>query len=146
MFFNTDFLQNEEIKLVLERTDDAVPEKRWVPGYHFAVCSPDGVKLGICALRIGHSERTYYGGNIGYEIFEPYRGHHYAAKACRLLFELARKHGLGYVMITCRPDNTASFKTCEYLGCQFLGEQELPEDSDMRGDGRHSQCIFRFDL
>ena len=146
MFVNTDYLRNDEIKLVLERTDPGNAEKQWVPAYHFAICSPEGVKIGICDLRLGHNGRTYYGGNIGYEIYEEFRGHHYAAKACRLLFELAKKHDLGYVLITCRPDNAASRKTCEYLGCRFLEEAEVTPDCGLPQDGRKTQCIFRMDL
>ena len=71
-------------------------------------CDNNGTKIGVCDLRIGHNENTYYGGNIGYGIDEEYRGHHYAGKACLLLFELARKHEWDYVIITCNPDNFAS--------------------------------------
>lgn len=75
--------------------------------------------MGSCDLRIGHNENLYYGGNIGYRVEEAYRGNHYAGKACLLLFELARKHDLQYLIITCNPDNAASRKTCEYAGENF---------------------------
>lgn len=146
MFFNTDFLKNDEITLVLEKTVDGDVEKDWVPAYHFAICDDKGTKLGTCDLRIGHNEKIYYGGNIGYRVKEEYRGHHYAGKACLLLFELARKHDMGYLIITCNPDNYASKKTCEYLGGELLEVVELPEDNDMREDGEFEKCIFRFRL
>ena len=89
----------------------------------------------------------YYGGNIGYAVSEKYRGHHYAGKACLLLFELARKHKLGYVFITCDPDNYASRKTCEYAGGKLLEIAELLEDNDMRiENGKTNTCIYRFEL
>ena len=113
-FFNTDDLKTNEMMLRLVRTAEENPERKWVPAYYFAICLPDGTKIGDCDLRIGHNQNLYYGGNIGYAIDAAYRGHHYAGKACRLLFELAKKHELGYVIITCDPDNTASRKTCEY--------------------------------
>ena len=37
-----------------------------------------------------------------------HRGHHYAGKACKLLFQLAQRHGMEYVIITCNPDNYPS--------------------------------------
>ena len=37
----------------------------------------NGAQIGGCNLRLGHSEALYYAGNIGYQIDEPYRGHHY---------------------------------------------------------------------
>lgn len=146
MFLNTDFLKNNEIQLVLEKTVDGDVKKEWVSAYHFAICSSEGEKLDVCDLRVGHNDRLYYGGNIGYRIEEEYRGHHYAGKACLLLFELARKHGMEYVIITCNPDNYASRKTCEYAGGDLLEIVELPEGNDMREDGELEKCIFRFQL
>lgn len=146
MFFNTDFLRNDEIQLILEKTVDADIEKEWMPAYHFAICNMSGVKMGICDLRIGHSDKLYYGGNIGYRIREEYRGNHYAGKACLLLFELARKHDLKYLIITCNPDNYASRRTCEYAGGRLLEIAELPEDNDMRAEGATEKCIYRFEL
>lgn len=146
MFFDTDFLKNEEIQLILERTADGDPVKNWVPAYYFDICDSNGIKMGVCDLRIGHNDMLYYGGNIGYRIDEEFRGHHYAGKACRLLFELAKKHGLQYVIITCNPDNFPSRKTCEYAGGTLLEIAELPLDNDMRSRGETEKCIFRFDF
>lgn len=146
MFINTDFLKSDEITLILEKTVDGNDEKNCVPAYHFAICNNKGIKMGVCDLRIGHNDNLYYGGNIGYGIEEEYRGHHYAGKACLLLFELARKHDLKYLIITCNPDNYASRKTCEYAGGELLEIVKLPEDSDMREKGEFEKCIFRFVL
>lgn len=146
MFINTDFLKNDEIQLMLEKTVEADPEKEWVPAYHFAICNNNGQKMGVCDLRIGHNDKLYYGGNIGYRIHEEYRGNHYAGKACLLLFELARKHDLKYLIITCNPENHASRRTCEYAGGKLLEIVELPKDNDMRDDGETEKCIYRFEL
>lgn len=146
MFLDTTFLKNDEIKLVLEKTVDGNEEKGWVPAYRFDICNLDGTKMGVCDLRIGHNDKLYYGGNIGYSVDKEYRGHHYAGKACLLLFELARKHNLGYIVITCNPDNYASRKTCEYAGGELLEIVGLPEDSDMRDRGETEKCIYRFKL
>ena len=146
MFFDTTFLKNEEIQLRLEKMVDGDEEKGWVPAYHFAICNLEGVKMGSCDLRIGHNDKLYYGGNIGYRVEKPYRGHHYAGKACLLLFELAKKHALEYLIITCDPDNYPSRKTCEYAGGELLEIVELPEDNDMRERGMTEKCIYRFEL
>lgn len=146
MFIDTDFLRNDEITLVLEKTVDGDVVKEWVPAYHFAICNNKGIKVGVCDLRIGHNDKLFYGGNIGYRVEEEHRGHHYAGKACLLLFELARKHDMEYLIITCNPDNYASRKTCEYAGGELLEVVELPEDNDMRDDGETEKCIFRFQL
>lgn len=146
MFFDTTFLKNDEIQLLLEKTVNGDEEKGWVPAYHFTICNLEGVKMGSCDLRIGHNDKLYYGGNIGYRVEEPYRGHHYAGKACLLLFELAKKHALEYLIITCDPDNVPSRKTCEYAGGELLKIVELPEDNDMRERGMTEKCIYRFEL
>ncbi len=145
-FLDTAHLKTEEIQLLLEKAAEGNPERGWVPAYHFAICDLNGQKMGACDLRLGHNELLYYGGNIGYRVEEPYRGHHYAAKACRLLFRLAKQHEMGYVIITCNPDNIPSRKTCEHLGGSLLEICELPEGNDMREKGETHKCIFRFEI
>lgn len=146
-FFDTTFLQSDEIKLVLNRISEGNPERNWVPAYYFDICDLQGNKMGFCDLRIGYTQGLYYGGHIGYTVEAPYRGHHYAAKVCKLLFKLAKKHGMDYLYITCNPDNIPSRKTCEFLQGEFLGIKELPEDNDMRlNDGETEECIFKFYL
>lgn len=132
--------------MLLEKTAEGNEEKGWVPAYHFTICDLEGTKMGTCDLRIGHNEKLYYGGNIGYRVEEPYRGHHYAGKACLLMFELAKKHELEYLIITCNPDNYPSRKTCEYACGELLEIVELPSDSDMRERGETEKCIYRFEL
>ncbi len=142
-FLPTDDLRTDEIFLRLTKTVQGDPEKDWVPAYHFDICLPDGAKAGVCDLRIGHSRRLYYGGNIGYRVEEPYRSHHYAAKACRLLFRLAGRHGLGYVIITCNPANAASSRTCQLAGCELLETAELPPEHDLYRMGDRQEMIYR---
>ena len=117
----------------------------WAPTYHFEIYKSDSkseAAVGLCDLRVGHNMNTYYGGNIGYTVYEEHRGHHYAGKACMLLFELARKHGMEYVIITCNPDNEASRKTCEFVGGELRDVVPLPTDSDMYLEGEREKCIY----
>lgn len=147
MFMETDFLQDDEIYLKLTKTVEGNEEKQWLPAYHFDICDKEGISMGGCDLRIGYNEKVYYGGNIGYHISPEYRGHHYAGKACKLLFMLAEKHEMEYLIITCDPDNYPSRRTCEYAGGKLMEIVELPEDNDMRvEDGKTSVCIYRFNL
>ena len=146
MFLNTDFLKNDELVLRLERTSDAVPEKEWLAAYYFSICLADGTPVGRCDLRIGHNTSVYYGGNIGYWVDEMHRGHHYAAKACKLLFQLARKHEMTYLYITCNVSNIASAKTCERAGGEYIATETLPEDNDMYMDGVRQVKVYKFEL
>ena len=145
-FLPADDLKSGDIFLRLERTCGAAPEKQWVPAYYFSICLPDGTKIGRCDLRVGHNERLYIGGNIGYEIDEAYRGHHYAAQACALLFRQARKHHMDYVIITCDPDNPASARTCELAGGQYLETAAVPPWHNMYEEGSRFVMVYRFDL
>ena len=150
VFSDTSLLSSDELMLVLTRFTDAVtdapPERQKVPAYHFDICTHQGERLGECTLRVGYIRRVYYGGHIGYEIDEAHRGHHYAEEACRILFRLARAHGMDHVYITCRPDNLPSRRTCERLGGELLETVELPQNNDMREHGLERVCIFRYDL
>lgn len=92
------------------------------------------------------NDNLYYGGHIGYTVFSEYRGNHYAGKTCSLLFQLAVKHNMEYLYITCNPDDHASRKTCEYAGGTLLEIVALPEENDMRDDGEFEKCIYKFIL
>ena len=144
-FHDGDFLRTDEISLRRIELDKDDPQRKWDPALHFDILDHEGTQVGGCNLRLGHSEALYYAGNIGYKIDGPYQGHHYAGKACRLLFELARRHGMEYVIIVCAPDNLPSRRTCEWLGGELVEIVELPEDDKRRRlTSDIHRCIFRF--
>ena len=146
-FLKTYDLKTDEIELRLDQTLEGDEEKGWAPSYRFFICSPKGEEMGVCDLRVGYSENLYYAGNIGYTVYEGFRGRHYAAKACLLLFALARRHGMKEVIITCNPDNIASAKTCERVGGELIETAELPPDNPMRvEDGEMHKRIYRVRL
>ncbi|MBQ1256976.1 MAG: GNAT family N-acetyltransferase [Clostridia bacterium] len=145
-FLDTAFLKSEEIFLRLVKTSPAKPEMRFLPAYKFEICLPDGTRAGECDLRIGHNDKTYLGGNIGYLVDAPHRGHHYAAKAVLLLKALARKHNMAHIFITCVPDNIASEKSILYAGGEYIETRDLPEDNDMYLEGKRAVKIFRIRL
>ena len=87
-------------------------------------------EIGQISYRDGESPGVYYFGHIGYHIEEAWRGRHYAARACRLIREEILRSGKSSVIITCDPDNRASRKTCERLGC--LWESEVDVDPGLR--------------
>ena len=145
-FYDVSDLKSDEIFLQLTRLTEAQPEKQFVPAYHFDICLSDGTKIGKCDLRIGHNDKLHIGGNIGYGIDEPYRGHHYAAKACELMFRQARKHSMEYLLITCVPTNGASARTCELAGGKYLETADIPEDNEMYALGKRQVKVYRFEL
>lgn len=145
MFLIPTDLRTPEIYLLLRKTQAGDVEKAWVPAYHFAICltTTDEV-VGKCDLRIGHNQNTYYGGNIGYEVFTKYRGHHYAAKACELLFQLAKRHAMSEVVITCDENNLASRKTCLAAGCELETVVPIPDWHDLYHREHHRETTCRY--
>lgn len=139
---DTAFLYTDGLRLSLERFAPADPARGWVPAYHFRICLPDGTPIGRCDLRVGYNRGIHYGGNIGYAVDAAYRGHRYAATACRLLFGLARRHGMESLSITCAPENLASRRTCELAGGRLLEIADLPEDTELYRDGQRQVCIY----
>ena len=83
-------------------------------------------EIGQISLRMGESECVYYFGHIGYHIDPPWRGHHYAEKACRLILPLMRRWDMHSAVITCDPDNFPSIRTCERLGCVWENTVDVP--------------------
>jgi tagatose 1,6-diphosphate aldolase len=147
-FFAPGLLVDGDLQLVLERTLPGDPARGHVPAYLFKMTrTGQEEKIGSISLRIGHTPHiVLYAGHIGYGVEPAYRGHRYAARACRLLLPLARRHGLTTLWITCNPDNTASRRTCEILGAEFVEIVDVPENTDMYRRGDQQKCRYRLDL
>jgi RimJ/RimL family protein N-acetyltransferase len=138
-------LSDDSIYLVCTAKKPAQPEKKWVPAYHFAICR-GGDKIGDLSLRIGYTDGLYYGGQIGYAVDEPYRGHGYAVRACLLAREVARQHEMIRLLITNNPANTASRRVCEKLGARLVRVARLPEWHDLYRDGQRWSNIFEWTI
>jgi tagatose 1,6-diphosphate aldolase len=127
------------------------PARAWVPSYHFwmKVTAPDvPVRIGGgIAFRIGSNrEIDTFVGNVGYHVYPPARGHHYAERAVRLLLPLARRHGMPRLWITCNPDNLASRRTCERLGARLIETVPIPSSHPFYSRGERAKCRFLIEL
>ncbi|MEA4874328.1 GNAT family N-acetyltransferase [Anaerorhabdus sp.] len=120
----------------------------YIPSVYYEIYLKENNKrIGKCDLRIGMDHKLYYAGNIGYSVSKPYRGNHYAYKACKILFELAKdKYKMDEIIITCNPDNIASKKTCERLDGEFVELVDVPLGHWLRNQGDYQKCIYRFKL
>jgi len=129
-------------------------EKGLVAQYHFWMRlratggyeSPVPMGGGL-SLRISdsHNTRMYYG-HVGYNVFPPARGRHFAERACRLVLPLARAHGMRELWITCNPENAASRRTCERLGATLIEVVDLPEGFPLYQRGERQKCRYRLDI
>lgn len=53
---------------------------------------------------------------------------------------------MGYLIITARPDNAASTRTCRFAGCDFVGRIRLLSDDPLCRGGLRELCVYRKDL
>ena len=137
-------LSDGELKLVLVSFADVHPLHK-VPAYHFRlVHRPTGKDAGHVNLRVGHTAHVErFAGHIGYAVNEPHRGHRYAARAVGLLLPVARRLGLDPVWVTCDPENTASRRTLEIVGAEFVETVEVPADCAIFQSGHPRKCRYR---
>ena len=103
-------------------------------------------EIGQISYRDGEGRNVYYFGHIGYHIDPPYRGQHYAYRACVLLKREIRLSGKTSVVITCDPDNEPSRKTCLKLGCHFERVARVPEDIFRKFDINQTKCRYIWHL
>jgi tagatose 1,6-diphosphate aldolase len=136
------------------------PLREMGPAYHFWMrlrpeqgaesrprSRPQPRIAGGISLRIGSGEDLeLYVGHIGYHVYPPARGHHYAERSCRLLLPLARRHGFKMLWVTCNPDNLPSRRTCERLGAVLVDIVPLPQDHLLYLRGERQKCRYRIDL
>jgi predicted acetyltransferase len=143
-FLNPGPLVDGDLEMVLASAELRDTQRGVVPQYEFELRSTDTtIKIGLVKLRIGLTdELELYGGNLSYDVEEGYRGHRYAARACRLLFPLATRHGLTSLLITCAPDNAASRRTCELIGARYADTIDV----EIEPGKRRPTCRFVVDL
>lgn len=140
--------EDGELTLRITSVTEADEKTGYVPSYFLDIIRlQDGAAVGEVNLRLGYVRNTYFGGNIGYAVHEGFRGHEYAQKAVRLLFQIARAHRMPYVTISCSKANMASRKTLEHLDGTLLESRIPPRYTALYRDGVCDEnCIFRFDL
>lgn len=146
-FKNINYLTDGHLELVLEKKVLEDKERFNLPAYYFYIRQKEVPEvIGKLELRIGHNEYSFYAGNIGYEIYPPYRGHHYAAKACVIAADIARAHGMDCLYISCLPDNLPSNKVCRKLGTRLLGTYPIPFHHEMFLLGISEMNIYEWKL
>lgn len=147
-FFNPDKLIDHELELILVEKYPGDFKIGYVPAYKFKMVFTGQTKeIGHIEFRAGNNpDLVMYGGHFAYGVNAEYRGQKYAARACRLLFPLARRHGLKELWITCNPDNIASARTAELTGAKLIEIVDLPEYSDMYQEGERRKCRYKIEL
>ena len=108
------------------------------------IIAPHGQRreAGRISLRLGESPCVYYFGHIGYHVDPPWRGHHYAARACALLEPLIAASGKSSIVITTDPDNIPSRHTCERIGCILESIVPVPPLMQSRWELSPVKCRY----
>ncbi len=129
-FIDPPKIVDNELILHLEQTVSADHEGGFLPFYKFKMMHvTDKTAMGEINLRIGYTDNVmFYRGNIGFTVYEAFRGRRYAERSCRLLVPLIRHHGLYPVWLTCNIDNEASRRAIENLGAIYVETRVMPED------------------
>ncbi len=142
-FKKAPILEEDELKLVLvQKVKDKDPQG-WGLSYIYDIHHKVHKRvIGRCDLRLGDNDTLALAGHIGYTIYVPYRGQHYAARACQLLFKQARHLGMKEIIITCNTDNPASYRTCEIAGCSYVRRQLVPMNHVLYRQGDREKAIF----
>lgn len=136
----------DEIALVLNRILGAHEGLDGVPAYLFDIVLHDGTSIGQIDIRLKTTPSLVkFGGQIGYGIDKPYRGHGFAAQACQLIKLVAKEQGFDELWITCNPGNHASIKTIEKLGAVFVDLVDIPIGSELwhRGDREKLRYLWK---
>ena len=123
-----------------------------VPAYHFWMRWRDETTGryrmgGGIGLRIGSTpDLQLYAGHVGYHVYPPARGRHFAERACRLLQPVLKHHGVSPVWITCNPDNLPSRRTCERLGATYIETVDVPMSHPFFSRGETKKCRYRWEI
>ncbi len=139
-------LADGELELLLAAREPLNPNIGWVPTYRFDMRC-EGRHAGSISLRIANTpEIVLYLGHIGYNVDVDFRGRHFAARSCRLVFPLAARHGINPLWITCNPDNMASRRTCELAGGEMMEIVDVPSNNSLYHRGDYQKCRYRVGL
>ncbi len=124
-------IQHDDLILRFVGTEPVTPPDEEALAYRFVMIHADsGAEMGQINIKAGYTEHiVLFRGNIGYSVHEGFRGHRYAARSCRLLVPVIERLGLDPVYITCNEDNTASRRTIESLGAEYLGNARVDATS-----------------
>lgn len=139
-------IETKNLILILDQHLPADDAKGFAPSYRFRICSlTTREQIGHITLRAGNDRiLREYSGHMSYRIDEPYRGHRFAAEACRGMLPLATSMGIEPIRITCDPDNVGSRRTCELAGGKYLGDVDVPKGNYVYDSGGRRKSQYEF--
>lgn len=148
MFVFSDRFDELSNDLVTLRICSKTPENgEQLPFYYYDIYeNKTNCPVGKISVRIGSNYHSYYNGNIGYEVDEPFRGNHYSYHALLLVLQVAKAHGMDSLYITCNVSNTASKKIIERTGATLVEIAKIPEDYIFWKEGIEDHRIYKLEI
>jgi predicted acetyltransferase len=124
-------LIDKDLRLILKESGLASGPDATVPVYKFKMAHiHSGVTMGEINLRAGYTENIeLYRGNIGFTVYEGFRGDHLSGRSCLLLKPFIGSLGLETIWLTCNADNVASERNLVYIGAQYVDTTHVRDDS-----------------
>lgn len=121
-------------------------KKGLVASYLFAIHETRySSRVGHLHFRIQSTERILnVAGHIGYFIEESWRGKGFSYEATKAVLPLARLLGFSELILTCRPENTASRKIIHRLKARYL--DTVPVSPGELSSDRDEKFKMRFSL
>ncbi|GAU80591.1 GNAT family N-acetyltransferase [Bosea sp. BIWAKO-01] len=136
----------DDVGLRLSRSYSPETSPWHVAAYRFDILV-GGEPAGTISLRPGASYLlTHLAGQIGFSVEPAYRGRGLAGKAVKALLPLAKACGLTELWLTTTPDNLASRRTLERLGCSFVEQVTIPESYESYARGERLKLRYRMGL
>ncbi len=147
MRFYNRFNQLENNELLLNVTEKNKGDDKILPFYYYDIIrKSDNKTVGKISARIGENFHSHYNGNIGYEVYEEYRGNHIAYKACTMVLEVFRAYAESYIYLTCDENNIPSYKTIERLGAELVEICTPPKEYFAYREGMTKQRIYKLNI
>jgi predicted acetyltransferase len=147
MEFNLKFNIIKGDTLTLKLIETCVGDDKVIPFYYYdiylkSISSP----IGKISIRIGYNEHSYFNGNVGYEIDEPFRGNGYAKISVMMTYSVARFHGMTHLIISCDEDNYSSKSVINKLGGSHIETIAPSKNYVFYYDGIPKHSIYRIDI
>jgi len=147
MEFNLKFNLIKGDTLTLKLIETCVGDDKVIPFYYYEIYLKSiSNSIGKISIRIGYNEHSYFNGNVGYEIDEPFRGNGYAKIAVMMTYSVARFHGMTHLIISCDEDNHSSKSVINKLGGVHIETILPPKSYVFYYDGIPKHSIYRIDI
>lgn len=140
--------RGEKVYLIEKYRTDEKSSFDGVPTVYYEIYENETHRrVGSLDLRLSIEGEMYYYGHIGYSIAKQYRGHNYAYYACKIAFEIAKNEfNMDELIITCSPENIASYKTLKKLNGELIDHVEVPREHLLYSLGEKTKYIFRYKI